>query len=170
MKIVFITALLMLTGLAKTDVAAQTLINGKVIQIVDGDTYDILLQNHTTRRIRMEGIDAPERGMPFYRLAKNYLGTLCFGLIVSIEQTGTDRYGRMIAKTYLHGGNELGLLMVAAGYAWHFKKYSTDIQLANAEIKARHQRVGLWADKAATPPWDLRKRKYKKHVKIFSRE
>ena len=136
--------------------------SGKVIKIVDGDTYDILLKNNIPKRIRMEGIDAPERGMPFYKVAKDYLGDLCFGEIVQIKQTSTDRYGRTIAKTYLANGNEVGLLMVNAGVAWHYKKYSTDAELANAEIKARKKRIGLWVDKAPVAPWEWRKSKKQK--------
>ena len=131
----------------------------KVIKIVDGDTYDILLNDRTTKRIRMEGIDAPERGMPFYKVAKDYLGILCFSQVVRIEQTGNDWYGRTIVKTFLPKGKELGLLMIEAGYAWHFKKYSSDIQLANAEKDARNKRLGLWVDENPIAPWVWRRTK-----------
>lgn len=153
--LLFTTALTAGCNLAE----AQSPPHGKVIHIIDSDTYDILLDNHTTKRIRMEGIDAPERGMPFYKLSKNYLSRLCFGAAVSIESTGKDRYGRTLAKTWLATGKEAGLLMVEAGYAWHFKKYSTDIQLANAELKARKNKLGLWAEKSAMAPWAWRKNK-----------
>lgn len=140
------------------DAATQAELTGKVIKIMDGDTYDILLDNHTTTRIRMEGIDTPERGMAFYKVAKDYLGSLCFGKVVRIEQTSTDWYGRIIAKTYLENGDELGLLMIEAGYAWHFGKYSSDVQLATAEVEARNKRLGLWKDVNPVAPWDWRKK------------
>jgi endonuclease YncB( thermonuclease family) len=153
--------LLLTTALAfvSTSSVAQSPLHGKVIRITDGDTYDILLDNHTTKRIRMEGIDAPERGMPFYKLSKIYLGQLCLGKQVSIEPAGLDRYGRTLAKTWLANGKEAGLLMVQAGYAWQFKKYSIDKQLANAEINARKNRLGLWKEKSAEAPWVWRKNK-----------
>ena len=132
---------------------------GKVIKIVDGDTYDILLENNTTKRIRMDGIDAPERGMPFYKSAKDYLGTLCFGQTVHVQQTNIDRYERTVAKTYRLKGEELGLMMIEAGYAWHFKKYNTDKSMAKAEINARISRAGLWIDELPVAPWDWRQRK-----------
>ena len=144
----------------ETDVLTDQ--SGKVIKIVDGDTYDILLKNNIAKRIRMEGIDAPERGMPFYKVAKDYLGDLCFGEIVHIKQTSTDRYGRTIAKTYLANGSEVGLLMVRAGVAWHYKKYSIDALLANAEIEARKKRIGLWVDETPIAPWEWRKTKKQK--------
>ena len=144
----------------ETDVLTEH--SGKVIKIVDGDTYDILLKDNISKRIRMDGIDAPERGMPFYKVSKDYLGDLCFGEIVQIKQTSTDRYGRTIAKTYLANGSEVGLLMITAGVAWHYKQYSTDAQLANAEIEARKNRIGLWVDEAPVAPWAWRKNKKQK--------
>ena len=158
MKIVLFICSLLVGYYTKNIAIEQVSLSGKVIKIVDGDTYDILLDNLTTKRIRMEGIDAPERGMPFYKVAKDFLGSLCFGQVVTIEQTGTDKYGRTIAKTFLANGKELGLLMIEAGYAWHFKKYSSDIKLANAEIEARNKRSGLWVDDSPVAPWDWRKR------------
>jgi endonuclease YncB( thermonuclease family) len=153
MKTILFFTLALIGCYANTYSANGTEIHGKVIKIVDGDTYDILLYGNITKRIRMEGIDAPERGMPFYKVSKDYLAGLCFGQNVRIAQTGLDRYGRMLAKTFLSNGNELGMQMIIAGYAWHFKKYSADVGLANAEIVARKNRVGLWADEDPEAPW-----------------
>ena len=158
MKLAIFGFLLMLSCYSKNDASTQSELSGKVIKIVDGDTYDILLDNHTTKRIRMEGIDTPERGMAFYKVAKAYLATLCFGQTVRIVPTNTDRNGRAIAKTFLANGKELGLLMIQAGYAWHFKKYSSDAKLASAEIEARNKRSGLWVDDSPVAPWDWRKK------------
>ncbi|HTN06309.1 thermonuclease family protein [Agriterribacter sp.] len=131
---------------------------GEIIKIVDGDTYDLLMEDHTVKRIRMEGIDAPERGMPYYKQSREYLGALCFRKMVTVIQTGKDRNGRIIARTLLPGVPELGWQMVNAGYAWHFKKYSASRQLAKAETRARKKRIGLWADKQPVAPWEWRKR------------
>ena len=49
---------------------------GQVVGIIDGDTYEILIDGHQTQRIRMEGIEAPKKGMPFYDVAKKYLSDL----------------------------------------------------------------------------------------------
>ena len=62
-------------------------ISGKVIAIIDGDTYDVLIHDNKTIRIRMEGIDAPERGMPFFRKSKDYLAKLCFNKNIHIKIT-----------------------------------------------------------------------------------
>ncbi len=130
-------------------------LSGYVIKILDGDTYDILLADKTQKRIRMEGIDAPEKGMPFYRVSKNYLGSLCFNKTVTVRVTGNDG-NRLIGFTYLEDGTELSHAMIEAGLAWHFKKYNTDPGLARLEVKARKKKKGLWIDKNPMAPWDNR--------------
>ncbi len=130
--------------------------SGKVIAIIDGDTYDILLDGNKTVRIRMEGIDAPEKGMPFYRVAKKYLGELCFEKNVRLEIHDTDSRGRKIAFTYLDDGTEISHEMIKAGLAWHFTKYNKDEDLATLEVQARESKLGLWTDESPMPPWDNR--------------
>jgi endonuclease YncB( thermonuclease family) len=125
---------------------------------VDGDTYDIMLDGQKTR-IRMDGIDAPERGMDYYKQAKNYLGELCENNEIRVEITDTDRYGRSIAKSYLPDGRELGHEMVKAGMAWHYKKYSNDATLDQLEQEARNAAIGLWSLSNPEAPWDHRKKR-----------
>ncbi len=134
----------------------KDLISGTVTGIIDGDTYDLLISENRTIRIRMTGIDAPERGMPYYQVSRRYLGELCFHKTVKIRTTGDDG-NRVLAFTYLEDGRELGNEMVRAGLAWHFKKYSSDKNLAALEMEARIARRGLWKDKDPMPPWIYRK-------------
>lgn len=130
--------------------------SGKVISILDGDTYELLLDGKPTR-VRMEGIDAPEKGMPYYKVAKRHLGDLCFGKVVQLKVTGPDKYGRTLAFSYLEDGTELGHEMIKAGMAWHYTKYSSDPELAALEIEARKNKIGLWADENPMAPWENRK-------------
>jgi endonuclease YncB( thermonuclease family) len=67
----------------------------------------------------------------------------------------------MVEKTYQQNGDELGLLMIKAGYAWHFKKYSSDRKLSNAEKDARKKKAGLWTDESPVAPWEWRSAKRK---------
>lgn len=128
-------------------------IPGKVIAILDGDTYDLLLKTNKTIRVRMEGIDAPEKGMPYYKVSKKYLSDLCFGKQVILKVTGKDNHGRFLGFTFLDDGRELSHEMIKAGMAWHFKKYNSDKILANLESEARLERRGLWKDKNPMSPW-----------------
>ena len=132
-------------------------ISGKVVKVFDGDTYDLLLEDKTTVRVRMEGIDAPESGMPFSKKAKQYLGELCQGQTVTICTTELDQYGRTISFSYLEDGRELSREMLKAGFAWHFKRYNSDPELAALEEEARQAKRGLWKDKNPMPPWENRK-------------
>jgi micrococcal nuclease len=134
--------------------------NNTVVKIVDGDTYDIILNGIQTR-IRMQGIDTPERGMDYYKVAKEYLGKLCLHQKVRVVGTEKDRYGRLLAKSYLPDGREIGEEMIRAGMAWHFTKYSNDPKLARLEREARVARIGLWSIPNPIAPWDFRKKKKK---------
>ena len=133
------------------------IIEGKVIGIIDGDTFDLLNDSNKTYRIRMEGIDAPEKGMPFYQVSKKHLGSLCFGQRVAVQITQTESGNRKIGFTYHPSGKELSHEMIRAGLAWHFVKYNSDRDLAALEQEARKERRGLWKDPHALPPWDIRK-------------
>ena len=132
-----------------------------VVKIIDGDTYDIIVDGKQTR-IRMFGIDAPERGMDYYKVSKQYLGELCMNQGIHLEIVNTDRYGRIVAKSFLSDGRELGAEMIRAGMAWHFKRYSDDEVLATLETTARENQVGLWSISNPIPPWDYRARKKSK--------
>jgi endonuclease YncB( thermonuclease family) len=132
-------------------------ITGKVVKIMDGDTYELLLDDNTTIRVRMDGIDAPEKGMPFSKKAKKYLADLCKDQTITVEKTGEDHHGRTLGFTYLEDGRELSREMLKAGYAWHYKQYNSDPELAAMESEARQAQIGLWKDKNPMAPWENRK-------------
>ena len=144
------------TNFSKGPIEQET-ISGKVIGIIDGDTYDLLTPEKKTIRIRTAAIDAPERGMPFYKVSKQFLAKLCFGKTVTLKEDARDRYDRIVAFTYLEDSTEVSAEMLKAGMAWHFKKYNTDKYLAQLEIEARKARIGLWVDKHPMEPWRNRK-------------
>jgi len=137
--------------------AAKEIIEGKVIGIVDGDTFDLLSDSNRTFRIRMEGIDAPEKGMPYYQVSKKHLSSLCFSQRVTVKITQSESGNRMIGFTYLADGTELSHEMIRAGLAWHFKRYNDDPDLAGLEQEAREAWRGLWKDPNPLPPWEIRK-------------
>jgi len=128
----------------------------KVIAIADGDTFSVL-QNKTVVRIRVEGIDAPEKGMPYYKVSKQYLAKLCFNKNVKIKVVKFDRYGRTVARAVLPNGKDVSAEMIKAGLAWHYKKYSSDKLLSTFEIQARKNKYGLWKDQNPIAPWEIRK-------------
>jgi micrococcal nuclease len=129
---------------------------GKVISIADGDTITVL---HARRpqRIRLSGIDAPEKGQPFGESARQFTARLAFGHEVTVHVSGHDRYGRSLAEVLLPDGRNLNQELVRAGYAWWYRRYSRDVTLAELEAQARLARVGLWADPHPMAPWEWRK-------------
>ena len=134
---------------------------GKVVGITDGDTVTVLDASKIQHKIRLAGIDAPERKMPFGQRAKGHLSDLVFSRDVEVETTKKDRYGRSVGNIIVDG-RDANLAMVAAGMAWHYKQYereqsASDRKLyASAEEQARLWRVGLWQDVNPTPPWEYR--------------
>ncbi len=137
---------------------AQTY-TGKVISVKDGDTIEMLV-NGRKIRIRLYGIDCPEKGQAFGDKAKQFTADLCFGKVVKAVQQDVDQWDRVVADIYLDG-ELLNLRIVEAGYAWHFKRYSNSKVLAEAEKKARRERLGLWQDVHPEAPWEWRKEKNK---------
>ena len=134
----------------------QQKITGKVIKIVDGDTFDLLTDDTVKIRVRLNGIDCPERKQDYYQVCKDALSQYIFGKNVTLITHGKDRWKRIIADIYVR--NEwINFKMVKNGYAWHFKKYSKDKKLAGAEENARKKRIGLWKMNDPVPPWNYRK-------------
>lgn len=99
----------------------------------------------------------PKGKQDYGKRPKEALSGLVFGQVVTINaQEKSDRYGRTIAYIYL-GETWINERMVRNDWAWHYKKYSSDPDLAEAEQIARKSRVGLWADQnEPVAPWEYR--------------
>ena len=133
-------------------------LKGKAVRIIDGDTFDLLVGT-TTHRIRLAGIDAPEKKQDFSNASKQLLGQLCKDQLLTVVVTDTDRNKRKIAEIYTQQKLWINKELVAKGLAWHFTKYSSNKELANAELQARNQKIGLWSLANPVAPWHWRKRK-----------
>jgi micrococcal nuclease len=144
-----------------TSVFAQSKVveefEAKVIGVHDGDTIKVLVDKKQVS-VRLEGIDAPEIGQGFGTKSKTALANLVMNKNVRVKKTGIDKYGRTLAFIEYESKN-VNAEMVKIGFAWHFKKYSDDKDLAELESDARKREVGLWADSDALSPWEYRERK-----------
>jgi micrococcal nuclease len=129
---------------------------GKVVGISDGDTFTMLNKNHTQLRIRLYGIDAPEKRQPFGKDAKKFLSDLIFEKNVSVQEIETDRYGRTIAIVKL-GDRIINEEILKAGLAWHYTQYDDNPLWDALEASAQVKRKGLWAQDHPTAPWHFRK-------------
>jgi endonuclease YncB( thermonuclease family) len=139
--------------------ATTAQIQGKVVSIADGDTFTMLVDNEQVK-VRLHGIDCPEKGQDFGNVAKEFLADYVFGKVVSVKYMDTDRYGRTIGMVVV-GGVNLNEKLLEAGLAWHYKTYDKNPDWAKLEEQARRAKKGLWVQPNAVPPWDYRKMKNK---------
>jgi len=109
-------------------------------------------------KIRLHGIDTPERKQPFGTRARQFASELTFQQTVTVRVRDTDRYGRLVAKVILPDGRSLNRELVTAGMAWWYRQYAKDdTTLAKLEAEARSAKRGLWSDPHAVAPWTWRK-------------
>ncbi len=131
-------------------------IRGKVVSIADGDTVTVLDAEKVQHKIRLPGIDAPEKKQAFGTKSKEALSEKVFAKEVVVSWKEKDRYQRVLGEIHL-GKRHINQEMVKEGMAWHYKQYDKSNSLADAEREAKAQRLGLWADKEPIPPWEFRK-------------
>ena len=131
--------------------------SGRVVGVTDGATIKVMHKGKE-EKIRLYGIDCPEKGQPFGRKAKEFTSAMVFGKTVAVYVRGFDKYGRTIGDVILPGRRVLNQELVAAGLAWWYKKYAPrDDTLRVLEEQARTKKLGLWADPNPVPPWCWRK-------------
>ena len=139
-------------------------IQGKVVSVSDGDTITVLDATNTQHKIRLQGIDAPEKAQPFGQKSKQSLSQMVQSKQVTVEYQKKDKYGRTLGKV-LHNGTDVCLEQIKLGMAWHYKQYKSDQPKEDralydqTEQDARAKKAGLWIDKAPTPPWEFRRQK-----------
>ncbi|MEM9253919.1 MAG: thermonuclease family protein [Pseudomonadota bacterium] len=138
-------------------VPAEFDISGRVVRVADGDTVSILDRQRKQHKVRLFGIDTPERDQPYGLQAAGVLQQLVDDREVGVIVVTTDDYGRNVGTVYL-GDINVNLAMVAGGSAWWYRYYAPhDRALQSAETKAREQGLGLWAGDDPIPPWDWRR-------------
>lgn len=136
-------------------------VTAKVVGVVDGDTVTIVLPSGSQQQVRLQGIDAPETSQPFGVGARAYLSSLILGKTIRLEWSKRDSYGRIVGKILLNG-RDIGLEMIQAGLAWHYKQYESEQSIADrqlyaaTETEARTSVHGLWQETTPIAPWDFR--------------
>lgn len=153
-------------------------IDGLVVRVVDGDTFDVAVSTGSRRRIRIGGIDAPEMDQPHGRLSAAHLRRLALRRPVTVQTINRDQNGRWIGHAWIAAPKDcpealarcprrldLGLAQVSAGLAWHYKHYAAEqdpasrVHYASEERGARARRAGLWVTRSPLPPWEWRHRR-----------
>lgn len=139
-------------------IAAAGGFQGRVVNVLDGDTVQVLGQDNTNVRVRLSGIDAPEKDQPWGQQSKKFLIKAVASKTVSVTGDAHDKYGRLLGTLWLNG-TDINASMVAAGYAWayRYKGNATVPEYAALENTARQTVIGLWQDKEPVEPFQWRK-------------
>ena len=129
--------------------------------VADGDTITVLDSGNRQQKIRLAGIDAPEKGQAFGNVSRQHLADVAFGKQAVADCYKIDRYRRLVCTVYVDG-KDVGLAQLDAGLAWWYRKYANEqppmerLEYEMAETKAAVDRIGLWSDPIPIPPWEWR--------------
>ena len=148
-------------------------IDGRVVSVTDGDTIKVLDRTNTQHKIRLTGIDAPERGQPFGTKSKDHLAFMVANKEVVVESNKNDRYGRVLGKVWVQPSDcptcgktlDVNHAQVLAGMAWWYRYYAKEQspedqgRYESAEDEAKARGWGLWADPNPINPYEWRKGK-----------
>lgn len=146
------------------NLAYAATLSGRVVGVADGDTITVLDVTNTQFKIRLSGIDAPEKKQAFGQVSKKSLSDMVYGKQVNVEYEKQDRYGRTVGKVLVNGV-DANLEQVKQGLAWFYRKYQNEMVLddrltyLHAEEAAHAAKAGLWLDADPVAPWDFRRNK-----------
>ncbi len=158
----FVLAFLLVAGQGALAGAAgpREEFEGQVVGIADGDTITVR-HGQTTERVRLYGVDCPERSQAFGQAARKFTSKAVFRQTVRVTVEDVDRYGRSVGLVEYGSGRLLNLELVQAGLAWvyvHYCRLPLCEEFKAEEAQARAARRGLWADPAPVPPWEFRRK------------
>ena len=141
-----------------------------VAEVFDGDSFNLNGAKNQRIRVRIAGIDAPEKGQPYSTKARESLEALLKSGEIQLSPVKKDRFDRWVSNVSV-ANQDIGLTQVNRGYAWFFRRYQSDLSetmqkaYADAEQQAKRERVGLWAGLGSAnralepePPWKYRER------------
>lgn len=143
-------------------VAVAAELVGRVVAITDGDTLTILDAGRRQHKLRIAGIDAPEKRQPWSERSRQHLASLAFGKS-ALADCYKKSYKRQVCRVYVAGA-DVGLAQVSAGLAWWYRKYAIEQtpedrgRYEAAEQQARSRRLALWVEPRPVPPWEWRRR------------
>jgi len=143
--------------------------SGKVIGVADGDTITVL-RDKQPQKIRLYGIDCPEKRQPFGKRAKQFTSELVFGKVVEVEPVATDRYGRTVAFVRVENIT-INEELIKEGLGWVYVRYCKlplCVDWQGLESEARFGKRGLWLEQGEIPPWEFRRQKRKHAVPVAS--
>lgn len=138
-------------------------ITGRVVNVTDGDTVTVLDAAKVQHKVRLAGIDAPEKSQAFGQRSRESLEELVADKTVIVETYKKDRYGRSIGKVLVNG-RDMNIEQIRHGLAWFYRQYEVELSpddrqsYDRAESEAKDYKKGLWSDRNPVSPWEFRRR------------
>lgn len=117
-----------------------------------------MLHDGKGEKIRLYGIDTPEKRQAFGKRAKQFTSDMVFDQIAEVEAQDIDRYGRTVGLVNVKS-QSLNEALIKNGYAWvyrHYCKKDFCKDWISLESAARENKIGLWSEPNPIPPWDFR--------------
>jgi len=138
--------------------------SGPVVSVLDGDTIEVLHYTHP-ERVRLSGIDCPEKGQAYGTRAKQAVSALVFGRDVILQTHGQDKSGRTLADVLLPDGTTVNHELVKNGWCWWYRKYAPkNTELASLEQHAGEAKKGLCGVPVQVSPREWRKMKVSRRI------
>ena len=165
--------LIITVALLLSSFSSRADITGTVVSVTDGDTIKVLDAENVQYKVRLTGIDAPERGQPFGTTSRDHLVSLVAGKEVQVESDKSDHYGRVLGKVWIQPSNcpscgktiDANHAQVLSGMAWWYRYYAKEQspedrgRYESAEDEAKAGKWGLWAGLHPIEPYEWRKGK-----------
>ena len=170
-----VSVALVLLLVAWVCVAQEDELLGRVVAVTDGDTIKVLDTNSTLHKVRLVGIDAPEKSQAFGGASRRKLESMVAGQQVIVRSVKYDKYGRILGSVWVQPrdcatcGKTLYVnhAQILAGMAWWYRYYADEQseedrgRFESAEREAIARKWGLWADPNPVPPWVWRRARMK---------
>ncbi|HHT2664557.1 TPA: thermonuclease family protein [Citrobacter freundii] len=141
--------------------SVQASLTDRVVRVIDGDTVVVMTISERTVRVRLAGIDAPEKGQPFGQRARQFLASRLASRVVEVTGDRRDRYGRVL-RTLRADGRDINAELVCGGLAWayHVRDVAQTPAYLLCENAVREDKKGLWQATSPVPPWQWRKKSH----------
>ena len=131
--------------------------SAKVVNVIDGNTLEILTADNETYKVLLKEIDCPEIQQSFGEEAKKLTEKILLKKKVTVVVNGKDRWGTRLVSITMSNGKDINEELLKKGYAWHNARLSSNSTLKSLEANAKENKIGLWEIENPTPPWIFRR-------------
>jgi endonuclease YncB( thermonuclease family) len=143
---------------------AEEILKGKVTNVIDGNTFELLAEDNESYKVVLYGVDSPELGQEYGDKAKKLLEKLILNKNITTKIQGKDRLGNRLGITLLDEKTDPRIELLEAGLAWTSERNALE-ELESVKEKAKEKGKGLWKESEPTPPWIYRRQQSMLQIK-----